>query len=159
MPSLLFIPASSDSSKSTIRDSIAYDLTSDVANSLEVKHLAQFVLENARNPATLSSFLRENFLNAQANRKLASSSLSFDGDFDLSESSKLRYDLINLVAKKTKNLRIEISSLEHGYFNQTINRNDDQEFTALTDFYLKLKLNRLFFELDVLKNFTSLFKN
>ena len=125
---LLFIP-SSTRRQPTTRDTISYDLSR--VDKIDTKHLAKFILHNAGNPNTLLKFLS-----------------------DFTTSSKLRHDLINLVASKQNRLEKEINKLDHLIRNQSTSTS---RFIHDLDYYLKFKLNSLNLELDILRNFTTFF--
>lgn len=151
MPSLLLVP-SSDVEPPRQRETVTFDLSS-VNNQnqqkFEIKHLVKFILENARNPLTLLSFLRDNYLDR--NKK------NLDKDeFDLSTSSKLRYDLINIISNRLKTLRVDINHLTELAANHSSDQVDENRL-GLDARVFKTKLNRLNFELDVMNNFTNFF--
>lgn len=109
----------------------------------------KFILENARNPLTLLSFLRDNYLDR--NKK------NLDNDeFDLSTSSKLRYDLINIISNRLKTLQVDINHLTEMAANHSSDQVDENR-SGLDARVFKTKLKRLNFELDVINNFTNFF--
>lgn len=154
VPSLLFIPSLARSSLINLRDTINYDFTD--VDQIDAKHLTKFILYNAKNPNTLLTFLKENFLNRKKYQQ--------EDDHDLSKSSKLRYDLINLVSTKQKVLETEINKLDHMIRNHTSSYVEfsagdeiEREYLQNLDYYLRFKLDSFNLELDVLRNFTTLF--
>lgn len=150
VPSLLLVP-SSDVEPPRQRETVTFDLT--YANNqnqqkFEIKYLVKFILENARNPLTLLSFLRDNYLDR--NKKNPEKD-----EFDLSTSSKLRYDLINIISNRLKSLHGDINYLTEMAANHSLKV--DENRLGLDARVFKAKLNRLNFELDVMNNFTNFF--
>lgn len=143
VPSLLFIPSSDSTNR---RETVAFDLTTN-QETVEIKHLVKFILDNSRNPQTLSSFLRDNFLDRKKKQ------MGNDADFDLTTASKVRYDLINIVTNRQKNLRFEINYLVGSAANRSASMYD----IGLDERMFNLKLNRLNLEMEILNNFTNFF--
>lgn len=158
MPSLLFIPSTSSEKNEPVwsRDTVSFDLTIRL-NQVDVKHLVKFVLDNARNPQTLLSFLRDNYLDRPKNQRQRQFLYAEDDpshvDFDLTSASKLRYDLINLVTERLKSLRSEVNNLASLAANRTVSSPPN----VFGDRVFRLKLDRLNLEIEVLNNFTSFF--
>ena len=146
VPSLLFIPSSDSTNR---RETVPFDLTTN-QDTVEIKHLVKFILDNSRNPKTLSSFLRANFLDRK--KKQMSDDADFDGD--LTTSSKVRYDLINIVTNRQRNLRFEINYLMGSAANRSASIMYD---IGLNERMFNLKLNRLNLEMEILNNFTNFF--
>jgi thiol-disulfide isomerase/thioredoxin len=143
IPTLLLIPANL-----TLKESIIFNYPD---TNLDKNNLLDFILMNSHNTKTLKDFMTSNFLNA---KKITSQS----------KQSKLRYDFINLVEKKIKNLERKAENIEDnrisfvsGIFNSNFDINFDKSYIDFTNSSFDFKFNKLKEEIYILKEFQNLF--
>ncbi len=143
IPTLLLIPANL-----TLKESIIFNYPD---TNLDKNNLLDFILMNSHNTNTLKDFMTSNFLNA---KKVTSQS----------RQSKLRYDFINLVEKKIKNLERKAENIEDnrisfvsGVSNSNFDINIDKSYIDFTNSSFDFKFNKLREEIYILKEFQNLF--
>jgi len=143
IPTLLLIPANL-----TLKESIIFNYPD---TNLDKNNLLDFILMNSHNTNTLKDFMTSNFLNA---KKVTSQS----------RQSKLRYDFINLVEKKIKNLERKAENIEDnrisfvsGVSNSNFDINFDKSYIDFTNSSFDFKFNKLREEIYILKEFQNLF--